>query len=527
MRRSLRLGTLFLLCGVAAAALAAAVIYGVGRAAVEAALAGALPPARIGAVSGALGGAVIAAALAALLLVVPVSVWISGFARRPLAELRAAFGRRDAALQRRPGIVEVTALAASLGRLLDEHRRALAPLLQERDELALLIDSVGEGILQVGADGRVIRANRTAREMLGLPDRAAAQPVSALVRHADLRAMLDAARRGEALEPAEFALDSRRILVVTHPLGARGGESAGAVAVLVDLTQLRRLEVVRRDFVANASHELKTPLTVIRGYAETLLGEGDVPAEVQRQFIETIRLNADRLQRIVDDLLDLSRLESGAWKPDLDELDVAGIARDAWEGLRHRAEAKEIAFAVESGSDIAVLADALAVRQILTNLLDNAIRHTPAGGRIAVRIAASGGHPRANGHGRAAGPGAAAVQGAALAPYPAVRPAADDAARPWVVTEVEDTGSGIPRDALGRVFERFYRVDPARSRAEGGTGLGLAIVKHLVQSMGGDVVVDSELGKGSTFRFWLPAAPAVPAVPAVPAGRPAGADRPA
>ncbi|HEX7117589.1 MAG TPA: ATP-binding protein [Longimicrobiales bacterium] len=508
MQRSFRLRTLFLLCGLAAAALAAAVVYGVGRIAVEAALAGVVPPDRLPAVAGALRGATLAGALASLLLVVPVSLWIGGIARRPLAELRTAIARRDAPPRAVGPLTEANALAVVLARLLDDHRRELAPLVRERDELAYLIDSVGEGILQVGPDGRFVRANRTAREMLALPERVAGEPVTALVRHGELRDGLDAARRGRAVEPAELTLDERRILVAAHPLG--GGDMLGAVAVLVDLTELRRLESVRRDFVANASHELKTPLTSIRGYADTLLADDDVPDDTRRQFLRTIHDNATRLQRIVDDLLDLSRLESGGWRPELSTLDVAAVAEEVWTGLHDRAERKGVAFAVEAGHRPAALADPVAVRQILANLLDNAIRHTPSGGRITVRIAAaSAPGPRAPGGlvqaaGAAPPSAGAAVAGVLAARHRHGAPPGDG--RGWIVTEVADTGTGIPGDALFRVFERFYRVDPARSRAEGGTGLGLAIVKHLVGSMGGDIVAESELGKGAVFRFWLPAA---------------------
>ncbi|HEX6939697.1 MAG TPA: ATP-binding protein [Longimicrobiales bacterium] len=510
MERSLRIRTLFLLCGLAAVAIAAAVVYSVGRVAVDTALDGAVDPHRASAVSAALRGAILSGALASLLLVVPVSLWIGDVARRSLAGLRAVLARHGMPPRARWPLAEANALAAMLARVLDDHRRELAPLVRERDELAYLIDSVGEGILQIDPDGRFVRANRTARAMLALPEQVAEQPVSTLVRNGDLRELLDAARRGGAPEPAELTQDDRRILVAAHPLGGR--EALGAVAVLVDLTPLRRLESVRRDFVANASHELKTPLTSIRGYAETLLAD-DIPDAIRRQFLETIHENAARLQRIIDDLLDLSRLESGGWRPEVQAVDVATAAEEVWAGLRDRAERKGIAFAIERGDHPAALADPVAVRQILSNLLDNAVRHTPDGGRITVRVAEAPAPAAVEARTtlRGAPP---AGRGAAIADALAARrfpmPRAGDDGRRWILTEVADTGSGIPRDALVRVFERFYRVDPARSRAEGGTGLGLAIVKHLVGRMGGDIVAESELGKGATFRFWLPAAASAP-----------------
>src|SRR5690606_14913974 len=229
--------------------------------------------------------------------------------------------------------------------------------------------------------------------------------------------------------------------------------------------------------------------------------------------------NACRLQQIVDDLLDLSRLESGGWRPELQPLQVARIAEEAWGPFRERAAEKGVAFLVEPGDAVPARADPPGLRQIFSNLFDNALRHTPAGGRIAVHVGVScdaGAVPGARA-GRLGEP-LAVGHGAALGH--ASHPAAPDPAGRWVVVEVRDTGSGIPRDALPRIFERFYRVDPARSRAEGGTGLGLSIVKHLVESMGGDVAAESELGKGTTIRFRLPAADAPVALHGVRASAP-------
>jgi signal transduction histidine kinase len=256
------------------------------------------------------------------------------------------------------------------------------------------------------------------------------------------------------------------------------GGSAGLAVALADLTALRRLESVRRDFVANASHELKTPLTSIRGYAETLRDES-VPPEVQRQFLATISSNAERLQHIVDDLLDLSRLESGTWKPTLAAVHPEAAAREAWADLEARASARQIAFALRAETDSPLAADRSALRQILSNLFDNAIRHTPPGGGIETRV----------------------IEWLPQRREPSVR----DRRTRYLAIEVRDTGSGIPSDALPRIFERFYRVDPARARAEGGTGLGLSIVKHLTESMGGTVEAESQLGRGTTIRIILPA----------------------
>jgi signal transduction histidine kinase len=238
------------------------------------------------------------------------------------------------------------------------------------------------------------------------------------------------------------------------------------VLVMHDVTELRRLETVRRDFVANVSHELKTPLTSISGYAETLLSENPDEA-TRRVFLRTILTNAERIQSLVDDQLDLARIESGRWQPRAERLDVAAAARDAWTPRADRAVTGKVAFKVEvSPGATTVTADPEAMRQILGNLYDNALRFTPPGGSITfVSRVVDGG----------------------------------------VAISVCDTGSGIGSEHLPRIFERYYRVDSGRARDAGGTGLGLAIVKHLVEGHGGRVGAESELGIGTVVTCWFPA----------------------
>jgi two-component system phosphate regulon sensor histidine kinase PhoR len=226
---------------------------------------------------------------------------------------------------------------------------------------------------------------------------------------------------------------------------------------------------MRREFVANASHELRTPLAAIRGFSETLLSSTQLADEQRRSYLEVIDRNARRLGTLVDDLLELSRIESGENALAREAVDVAGVAAGLLRDLEPRLVEKRLDAAAEASGAVLAWADPLAVWQILQNLLDNAIKYTEPGGRIRVAVAA-------------------------------------DAKR--VRVQVSDTGAGIPERDLARIFERFYRVDKARSRALGGTGLGLSIVKHLVQSLGGEITVESELGRGSTFAFTLPRAPA-------------------
>jgi two-component system phosphate regulon sensor histidine kinase PhoR len=348
----------------------------------------------------------------------------------------------------------------------DERRRALEG---ERADLAALLAAVDEGILLVDRDARIVRANPAAAALLGLPEGFEGSAAGSAIRSTAVRRIIETAVRDGEPEAVEEELDGRRVFAVAQPAGRQG-----TVLSLVDLTEIRRLETARRDFVANASHELKTPLTSIRGYAETLVDDA-LPDDLRRGFVEIIRQNADRLQRVVDDLLDLSRIEAGAWDPDLKPMRLDDAAREVWAALGGAAADKGVELEVGGGAEVEVLADAFGVRQILTNLLDNAIRHSADGGTVRVDAERVGTE-------------------------------ADDApgAVAYYEVAVSDRGAGIGSDALPRIFERFFRVDAARTGAAGGTGLGLAIVKHLVEQTGGAVRAESELGRGTTVFFTIP-----------------------
>jgi two-component system phosphate regulon sensor histidine kinase PhoR len=237
------------------------------------------------------------------------------------------------------------------------------------------------------------------------------------------------------------------------------------VLAVFDLTATRRVEAVRRDFVANVSHELKTPLTVILGFAETLAA-GDVPAKQSHRFAEAIQTNARRMQQIVDDLLDLSRIESGGWVPNPVAVDLRTIASEVSLGRQPSALAKDVRLTVDIAPDAeCAFADPTAVRQVYANLVDNAIRHTREGGSIIL---------------------------------------ISERAEGGTTIGVRDTGTGIAQEHLSRIFERFYRADMGRARDSGGTGLGLAIVRHLVEAHRGRTSVESALGKGTTVRALFP-----------------------
>jgi two-component system, OmpR family, phosphate regulon sensor histidine kinase PhoR len=401
--------------------------------------------------------AVVAAAIGARLLA-------GSMARLRGSVLARARGEADVAFL--TNITDLAAIDQAVDRLAVRVAAREAEVEGAGARVAALFDAISEGILQLDAAGRIARVNPRAKALLGLSAESVGKPVAAHVRHADLRLLLDRALRGQPVDAAEISIGERRVIVSARPLpmGA-DGRTDGTVVAFVDLTEIRRLEGVRRDFVANVSHELKTPLTSIRGYTETMLND-ELPPELQRQFLEVVHKNADRLHRIVDDLLDLSRLESGGWRPELTRVNVADLVADVWSAHEESARERRMTFVAPAARHF-VRADPGGLRQVLSNLLENALRYTPDGGRIEVRTSHDGDR---------------------------------------VIIEIADDGTGIPLDALPRIFERFYRVDPARSRAAGGTGLGLSIVRHLTESMTGDVSAESELGKGTTIRVRLPAA---------------------
>jgi len=401
--------------------------------------------------------------LLAMALALLVAYALSRILARPLVAL-ADRARRLAAgdlSSRVPGtrVAELQDVAVAFNRLADELRSHLQQLGRERDEMETLIDCMAEGVIALTDDGRVLRTNRGARTLLGLPDVPPFSPIGAVIRHAELRDALEESVVEEE-QSREIEIGGRHILLASRAL-----DHGGAVTTLLDITELRHLEEVRRDFVANASHELKTPLTSIRGYAETL-ADSDPPEHLRRRFLDSIRSNTLRLQRLVDDLLDISRLESGGWSAGAEPVAAAAVAQEAWDLVAADAERPTATFAVEG--EAVALADRDALLHVFRNLLDNALRHTPPSGSIRIRL-------RADGQGR-------------------------------ISIAVTDDGEGIPARALPRIFERFYRADSSRARDAGGTGLGLAIVKHLVAAMGGEVEAESALGRGTTVHFTLPAA---------------------
>ena len=412
----------------------------------------------------------------ALVVAAAVALLFARAVSRPIVALRdVAQSLAAGDLSRRPSLTapgEVGDLAIALHRLGEQLGTRVSALEAEDSLLTALFDSLNEGVIAVDARQRVVRINATGRHLLR-----AQMPVpfqlDHLPRERVFREAVANALAGGVTEGTETVIDGRTLVLTARPLA--GG---GVVVALLDLTATRRLEAVRRDFVANVSHELKTPLTVVGGFAETLTDD-DLPPERRRQFAETILVNTQRMQRIVDDLLDLSRIESGGWVPKPVAVDMRAAAADAVLPSQAAAAEKSVAVEVCVPDDTrTVMADPTALRQVLTNLIENAVRHTPSGS-VTVSTHAEAGS------------------------------ASDPRSGVWIT--VRDTGVGIPAQHLARIFERFYRVDRARSRDAGGTGLGLAIVRHLVEAHGGRVRADSQVSRGTAVAVFFPDTPTPPA----------------
>lgn len=419
----------------------------------------AMPLDQVDAAVGRAQRSVLVAAFVAILLGIPLAWWAGRSITKPLTE--TAVAARTIASGGTPrfprsGIPDMDAMVAALRGMHEELNARFDALRRKQAESSALVNAMVEGVISCDQRGRVLTANPAARRLLGYGAEAPLPELQVLFHHKTAREAVDATLKGQTLPDREIELDDRTCLLSARPL-----PEGRAVLVLHDLTEMRRLETMRRDFVANVSHELKTPLTSISGYAETLLAD-DLEADTRKRFLETIRSNAERMQRLVDDQLDLSRIESGGWTPAPGWIETEAAIREAWASGPQASHEFDVSIAPAARQ---VFVDPEAFQQILGNLLANARKYTPTGGRISASAAMEGGGIR---------------------------------------VAVEDTGSGIGSEHLPRIFERFYRADPARSRAEGGTGLGLAIVKHLVEAHGGRVSAESTLRVGTRISAWFP-----------------------
>jgi two-component system phosphate regulon sensor histidine kinase PhoR len=365
---------------------------------------------------------------------------------------------------------ELSELGQGLDRLAGTLSRTIEELRSELDLHGRILDAMSEGVVVVDESGRIVLLNPAVRSMLLLGQDAVGKLLIETVRHAELHNLLVHARDlvDEEFEQVPVEIDlpglkPRRVLVQAAPLS---GEDHGMVFVFVDVTDLRRLETLRRDFVANASHELRTPIAAVRSATETLLnGAVEDPAAATR-FLDIIERNAVRLGSLVEDMLELSKLESNQFTLKREPVELDRVVPLVLALFRERAEKKGVHLTADLDDMLPdVEADPRALEHVLSNLVDNAVKYCPSGSSI--RVTAS--H---DGDGR-------------------------------VKLVVSDTGPGIAPEHLARVFERFYRVDAGRSRELGGTGLGLSIVKHMVEAMRGTVAVASTVGKGSAFTVTL------------------------
>jgi two-component system, OmpR family, phosphate regulon sensor histidine kinase PhoR len=400
---------------------------------------------------------------------------ISAFVSRPLQDMAGiaqAMAKGD--FSRKPSVVpqdEIGDLSRALTNMSEEIRDKIDTITQERVKLDAVLSGMSEGVMAIDEKGAITLMNPAMRKLFLIEVTPEGKKAVELVRNRIVVDILDRLLKDhERIASGEmfFGLSEEKVFMVNGVLLQKNNQTSGAVLVFHDITELRRLEKVRQDFVANVSHELRTPIASIKGYAETLL-DGALEDPANRQgFIKTIHENSDRLAHLIDDLLDLSRIESGKMKMTFAPVELKAVVQRSLNILEKQIADKRLAVTIDVPDSFPkVLADEARLSQVLLNLLDNAVKYTPDGG--AVRVVAF-------------------------------------AKEKFVQVDVADNGLGISDNDLPRIFERFYRVDKARSRELGGTGLGLSIVKHIVQAHNGEVSVRSELGRGSTFSFTIPLA---------------------
>ena len=418
----------------------------------------------------------------AFLIAVALSVWLARSITKPLSDIAIAarqLANGDHTVRIRTGSRdEVGLLADTLNQMTDQLRGKINELSEDRAQLLAMLTSMVEGVMVLDCRGRVLQVNPALERMFDISRMdARGHHCSEVFRHPQLDTLVSTVLTKRLNEEDEILLQpSGRCLHIEASVTACDRENeACAVLVFHDITELRRLENIRKDFVANVSHELRTPLTSIKGYIEALLdGAKDDPG-TSTKFLEIILKQSDRLNLILEDLLQLSKIESGQILFKREPLQIQRVIERTLAMIKPLADKKGHRLLSFIARDLpAVLGDEDRLMQVLSNLLDNAVKYTPGNGTITV----------------------------------AAHPVADDLERPTIVTALElsvtDTGLGIPEQDRPRVFERFYRVDKARSREMGGTGLGLAIVKHIVEGLGGRVWVEANAPTGSRFVVRLP-----------------------
>ena len=413
---------------------------------------------------------------------IPFVFWLAGRTSRPILQMcrvaeRVAHGDFSKSVSTRVG-GELGELAAALNDMSTQLEARLQDLNRERSDLDAILGNMTEGVLVTDPAGRIRLINNALRRQHDVGDEVVGKTVIEAFRNAELQDLVANVARQNNVPPQElifFGPAERVFEVNAATLRAPDGNCAGVVLVFHDITRLKRLENVRKEFVANVSHELRTPLSVIKGYIEALLDEQPPTPEMTKQFLETIEKNSRRLEALINDLLTISALESQQAWLDFKPVNPRAAAQAAVEELATQAARKSITMALEIPPEVPLAsADGERLHQVFLNLLDNAIKYTQDGGQVVISARENAGE---------------------------------------IEVCVADNGPGIGAEHLPRIFERFYRVDKARSRELGGTGLGLSIVKHIVQAHGGRVWAESstrsergEPGVGSRFFFTLPRA---------------------
>ena len=414
--------------------------------------------------------------LFALLFGVVFAYLLSRLLSRPILEIaslsqRMAGGDFNRKARSYRGGKELAEISSALNRMAEETDRRIREVTLQRDRLETILSGMIEGVIVVDQEGRIVLMNPALRRSLSLASSFEGKPLIEAVRNPRIQEIVKQAmdQRGQVVtEEVTFPGPPPRIFRASAISTGPGRPSSDVICVFADITDLRRLEVIRRDFVANVSHELKTPLASIKGYAETLLDGALEDRSHAKGFVEIILRQADHLEKLINDLLDLARIEAGKMEILPIPLLVQQVIPEILEAIRPVWEPKPLRVETDLPPSLPpVLADPGALRQILSNLLDNAIKFTPPGGQVSVRGSLQGDH---------------------------------------LQVEVRDSGAGISSSDLPRIFERFYRADVSLPRTPASTGLGLAIVKHLVIAQGGQVWAESHLGAGSAFFFTLPLA---------------------
>lgn len=431
--------------------------------------------------SGAAGVALWAGVLVVAGLGFPLGMWLGRLLLRPVHEIDAGIGRLLQGWREQKGGAgedELSGLRKALDYITAYPLNKVEVLEAERAKGTAILEYMTEGVIALDGQGYVILMNPSAQRILGVAhDQRERRTLLEVVRDKGLAEWMEMCQALDVAEPCKREIESHsapmRIIEVNAMPMSFSLEQRGFLLVLHDITELRRLEKVRAEFVANVSHELRTPLTAIKGYLETVLDETRLESDTHRRFLEIANSHAERMGRLINDLLNLSDIETGKVVLDPAPISLGAFVQDASAMFEKDAAKKDVKLVNQVAPDLAVQADRDRLSQILVNLVDNALKYTPQGGTVSFLAAKTDMNQ--------------------------------------VRVTVRDTGQGIPPNDLPRVTERFYRVDKARSREEGGTGLGLAIVKHLVQLHGGTLHIESEYGKGTTIEFLLPAAQLQPA----------------